>query len=129
MVPEFKSTIMGADDRGHARHRDGVEEPGCRRACNAVCWSDIRVIFSPLRTSQSVSDLSADETRIRWPYFDQQTLVIAATHSLSRISFAIPLVSKSQMTQLPSEHPAVDEYEILHISKQLNAYTSHLPQN
>lgn len=31
---------------------------------------------------------------------------MAATQSLSRSSFAIPRVSKSQITQLPSEHPA-----------------------
>lgn len=109
VLPVLRSTIMGADERGHARQRDGMEEPGCRRACSGVCWRTIRVIFSPLRTSQSVNDLSAADTSIRWPYFDQQTLVIAATHSLSLSSFAIPLVSKSQITQLPSEHPAVKE--------------------
>jgi len=49
--------------------------------------------------------LSAADTRIRLPHFDQQTLVIGDEQSLSRSSLAMPRVSKSQITQLPSLHP------------------------
>lgn len=109
MLPATKSTIMGADDIGHAKQIDGVEEPGCSRACIEVCCKVVRVIFSPLTTFQSVNDLSAADIRMQWPYFDQQTLVTAAPQSLSRSSLAMPLVSKSQITQFPSEQPAVPD--------------------
>ena len=66
----------------------------------------MRAIFSPVDTSQSVNDLSVAEASKRWPYLDQDTLVIGAVQSLSRNSLASPLVSKSQITQLPFEHPA-----------------------
>ena len=82
VLPVFKSTIMGADESGQARQRD-LEEPGCKRAWRGVCCRVVRVIFSPLTTSQSVNDLSAVDTSMQWPSFDQQTLVIAATQSLS----------------------------------------------
>jgi hypothetical protein len=37
---------------------------------------------------------------------DQDTHVIGAVQSISRNSVASPLVSKSQIAQLPLEHPA-----------------------
>lgn len=109
VFPVFKSTIMGANDTGHAKQIDGIEEPGYSRACRGVCCKVVRVIFSPLTTSHSVNDLSAADTRMQWPYFDQHTLVTAALQSSSRNSFATPLVSKSQIMQLPSEQPAVPD--------------------
>jgi hypothetical protein len=42
----------------------------------------------------------------RCPHFDQLTLVIGAPESLSYNSLATPLVSKSQITHVPSVHPA-----------------------
>jgi hypothetical protein len=37
VFPVFKSTMMGADESGHARQRDGVEDPECSRASSGVC--------------------------------------------------------------------------------------------
>jgi hypothetical protein len=58
--------------------------------------------------------LSAADTRIRLPHFDQQILVMGEEHSSSRSSLAMPLVSKSQITQLPSLHPADSVVQIKH---------------
>ena len=106
VFPVFRSTIIGAHERGHAKQRDGVEDPGWRRACRGVCCKTIRVIFLLLITSHNINDLSAADTRIWWPYFDQQMLVMGEEHSSSRRILAMPLVSKSQITQLPLLHPA-----------------------
>jgi hypothetical protein len=55
--------------------------------------------------------LSAADTRIRLPHFDQHILVMGEEQSLSRSSLAMPLVSKSQITQLPSLQPADSIYQ------------------
>lgn len=104
VFPEFKSTIIGVLETGHTKQRD--EELGQKRTCRGVCCKNILIVLVLLITSHNISDLSAADARIRLPLLDQQILVMGEEHSSSLSSLAMPLVSKSQITQLPSLHPA-----------------------